>query len=139
MPICCWPRKASTVRRCTAWTPSAQFRPNGEHLLQVINDILDLSKIEAGKLSIEMVRCSPSELLFDVQRIVKQPADAKRLPVHIEFVGNIPETIETDPTRLRQVLVNLIGNAIKFTDSGSVTLAIRLVDGESTRLVWSLP
>ncbi|MEX2142640.1 MAG: ATP-binding protein [Pirellulales bacterium] len=104
---------------------------NGEHLLQVINDILDLSKVEAGKLAFERIRCSPSELLFDVQRIVKQPAAAKNLPFHIDFVGEIPETIETDPTRLRQVLVNLIGNAVKFTEAGSVTLSVRLVEPSS--------
>jgi PAS domain S-box-containing protein len=104
---------------------------NGEHLLQVINDILDLSKVEAGKLAFERIRCSPAELLFDVQRIVKQPAEAKNLPFHINFVGDIPETIETDPTRLRQVLVNLIGNAVKFTDSGEVALSVRVVEPTS--------
>jgi PAS domain S-box-containing protein len=104
---------------------------NGEHLLQVINDILDLSKVEAGKLTFERIRCSPSELLFDVQRIVKQPAATKNLPFQIEFIGEIPETIETDPTRLRQVLVNLIGNAIKFTEFGSVRLSVRLVEATS--------
>jgi PAS domain S-box-containing protein len=104
---------------------------NGEHLLQVINDILDLSKVEAGKFALELIRCSPSELLIDVQRIVKQPAEVKNLPFNIEFHGDVPETIETDPMRLRQVLVNLIGNAIKFTVSGAVTLGVRLVEGES--------
>jgi CheY-like chemotaxis protein len=104
---------------------------NGEHLLQVINDILDLSKVEAGKFALELIRCSPGELLIDVQRIVKQPAEAKNLPFKIEFHGDMPETVETDPMRLRQVLVNLIGNAIKFTESGSVTVGVRLVEGES--------
>ncbi len=104
---------------------------NGEHLLQVINDILDLSKVEAGKLEFEEIRCSPAELLYDVQRIVKQAAEAKNLPFQINFVGDIPETIETDPTRLRQVLVNLIGNAVKFTEIGAVTLSVRLVEAAS--------
>jgi CheY-like chemotaxis protein len=104
---------------------------NGEHLLQVINDILDLSKVEAGKLVLERIRCSPNEILLDVQRIVKQRAQAKSLPFQIDFVGAIPDTIETDPTRLRQVLVNLVGNAIKFTEKGAVTLSMRLVEPDS--------
>jgi PAS domain S-box-containing protein len=104
---------------------------NGEHLLQVINDILDLSKVEAGKLVLEQIRCSPVEVLLDVERMVKQRAEAKNIPLRIEFLGNTPETIETDPTKMRQVLVNLVGNAIKFTDKGAVTLSMRVVEPDS--------
>jgi PAS domain S-box-containing protein len=108
---------------------------NGEHLLQVINDILDLSKVEAGKFALELIRCSPGELLIDVQRIVKQPAEAKNLPFNIEFHGDMPETIETDPMRLRQVLVNLIGNAIKFTERGRVDLSVTCPERTDTTAV----
>ncbi len=102
---------------------------NGEHLLQLINDILDISKIEAGKLEVERIRCSPVQVVAEVQSLMQVGADAKRLPMHVEFIGRIPETIETDPTRLRQILVNLLGNAIKFTEAGSVRLVTRIVEG----------
>jgi PAS domain S-box-containing protein len=116
------------------------IKRNGEHLLQVINDILDLSKVEAGKMSLERIRCSPSELLCDVHRIIKQSAAAKQLPFHVDVIGEMPLTIETDPTRLRQVLVNLVGNAVKFTDTGEVTLAVRLIEpqGGDPRMEFSV-
>jgi PAS domain S-box-containing protein len=106
---------------------------NGRHLLQIINDILDLSKIEAGKLMVERLRCSPAQVLGEVQSLMQVRADAKQLALRIEFEGLIPETIETDPTRLRQILLNLVGNAIKFTEQGSVRLVARLVEGPCLR------
>jgi PAS domain S-box-containing protein len=106
------------------------IKRNGEHLLQVINDILDLSKIEAGKLQLERMRCSLPDLIADVQRIVKQRALAKQLPLNFTLADDLPVTIETDPTRLRQVLINLIGNAIKFTDQGMVSVDVRLIEAE---------
>jgi len=101
---------------------------NGEYLLQLINDILDVSKIEAGKLEVEHIGCSPIQLVADVQSLMQVRADAKGLPLNIEFLGAIPETIQTDPTRIKQVLVNLIGNAIKFTETGGVRLVTRFVE-----------
>ena len=101
---------------------------NGEHLLQIINNILDLAKIEACKLEIERTRFSPVQLVAEVVSLMQVRASAKSLPLNIEFVGSIPETIESDPTRLKQILVNLIGNAIKFTDGGGVRIIIRFVD-----------
>ncbi|MBN1491218.1 MAG: HAMP domain-containing protein, partial [Phycisphaerae bacterium] len=100
---------------------------NGEHLLTIINDILDISKIEAGKLEIERVVCSPFKIVSEVASMMRVRAQLKNLPLNVEYVGAIPETIQTDPTRLRQVLVNLAGNAIKFTESGSVRLILRLL------------
>lgn len=100
---------------------------NGKYLLELINDILDLSKIEAGKFEIERVTCSPSQVLSDVIALMRIRADAKRLPLELEFVGGIPESIQSDPLRLRQVLINLVGNAIKFTETGGVRLVARLV------------
>ncbi|MFH1418480.1 MAG: PAS domain S-box protein [Planctomycetota bacterium] len=100
---------------------------NGEHLLQLINDILDISKIEAGKLEVERIRYSPIKVVADVQSLMQVRADAKSLPFDIEYIGPVPETIESDPTRLKQILVNLIGNAIKFTENGAVRLLIRYV------------
>ncbi len=104
------------------------IRANGEYLLELINDILDLSKIEAGKLAIEKVRCSPAKVVADVMSLMRVRAEAKNLPLETEYVGSLPETIHCDPTRLRQILINLLGNAIKFTEVGGVRLAIRLVE-----------
>ncbi|MCK4659116.1 MAG: PAS domain S-box protein [Phycisphaerae bacterium] len=103
-------------------------RRNGEHLLQIINDILDISKIEAGKLEVERLRCSPMRMVTDVKSLMQVRADAKKLPFNIECIGAVPETIESDPTRLKQILVNLVGNAIKFTETGYVRLVTRFVD-----------
>jgi len=101
---------------------------NGEHLLGLINDILDLSKVEAGKMQIEPIRCSPYELLADVVSLMRVRAVAKHLKLDVDVAGPLPETVRTDPMRLRQVLVNLVGNAIKFTDQGEVHIAVRLTD-----------
>ena len=103
------------------------IKRNGEHLLGVINDILDLSKVESGKMTIEALRENPVRTLTDVISLVKVKADGAGLALGFEFVGEIPETIQTDPTRLRQILMNLIGNAIKFTEVGGVRVIGRFV------------
>ncbi len=99
---------------------------NGEHLLQIINDILDLSKIEAGKLRVEKIHCHPGQIAAEVVSLMRVRADTKRLDLKLEYEGAIPETILTDPTRLRQILLNLVGNAIKFTEVGEVRLRMCL-------------
>ena len=104
------------------------IRRNGEHLLEIINDILDLSKIEADRIAIERIRCSPSEILVDVAWLMRQRALEKRLKLEVELEAPVPETIQTDPTRLRQILLNLASNAIKFTQEGGVTLRARMAD-----------
>jgi len=103
---------------------------NGEHLLSLINDILDITKIEAGKLQLERIRCSPFEVVAEIQSLMRVRADAKGLYFKVDHVGRIPETFETDPGRLRQILINLIGNAIKFTERGGVRLMMCLVNHE---------
>ncbi|MBU0639766.1 MAG: PAS domain S-box protein [Planctomycetes bacterium] len=103
------------------------IRRNGDHLLQLINDILDLTKIEAGLLEVERLPCSPMQMLAEVQSLMGVRAGEKHLSLDIEYDGPLPETIQTDPTRLRQILVNLIGNAVKFTEQGGVRLVARLV------------
>ena len=107
------------------------IKQNGEYLITIINDILDLSKIEAGKLQVEQVQCSPCQILSEVVSLLRIPADTKNLALDVEYVGRIPETIRTDRTRLRQILINLAGNAIKFTEAGNVRLVVRLADAES--------
>ena len=89
------------------------IRRNGEHLLTIINDILDISKIEAGKMTVERIETSPIEILADVHSLMRQKTSEKISHSSLNLRG-CPEHITTDPTRLRQMLVNLIGNAIKL-------------------------
>jgi len=102
------------------------IRRNGMHLLAILNDILDLSRIEAGCMTIESVECSPLEILGEVVDLLRLRAQEKKLSLSIEAEGALPVRISSDPTRLRQVLVNLVGNALKFTSEGGVTLGARL-------------
>ncbi len=102
------------------------IRRNGEHLLQILNDILDISKIEAGKVEIERIDCSPAEIIADVHATMQARAEAKRLRLEIEGLDALPESIRTDPTRLRQILINLVSNAVKFTAGGKVRILTRI-------------
>jgi len=111
---------------------------NGNHLLQIINDILDLSKIEAGKMTVESAVCSPIQLLADVESLMRVRADAKGLALEFCWEGVLPETIRSDPTRVRQILVNLVGNAIKFTERGSVRVVARLIRGNHPQLEFDV-
>jgi PAS domain S-box-containing protein len=106
------------------------IKRNGLYLLTLINQLLDLSKIEAGKLLVELVRCSPLAVLAEVESLVRVRAEEKCLAFHVSPDGPIPETIKTDPTQLKEILINLIDNAIKFTDSGSVHVSVRLIDAD---------
>ncbi len=98
-----------------------------EHLLGLLNDILDMTKIEGGQLEVERLRCDPWEIVHNVADMMRAPAKTKGLTLSIEHVGPVPETIETDPLRLRQILANLLGNAIKFTHSGGVHVTVQLL------------
>ncbi|MGD0516961.1 MAG: ATP-binding protein [Thermoguttaceae bacterium] len=102
------------------------IRRNGDHLLQIINDILDLSKIESNKCKIGQIACSPHQVVTEVVSLMKVPANAKGLSLTLEVGSDIPEKITTDPIRLRQILVNLIGNALKFTEIGGVQVIMQL-------------
>ncbi len=103
------------------------IRRNGKHLLEIINDILDLSKIEAGRLEPEVIACSPGQLLADVYTLMRVRAEEKKIDWRVEIDGPLPETVHTDPTRVRQILINLVGNAIKFTEQGGVRIVARLL------------
>jgi PAS domain S-box-containing protein len=105
------------------------IKRNGEHLLEIINDILDLSRIEAGKVHLERLACSPCQVVAEVASLMRIRADAKGLSFRVRHMGQIPERIQTDPTRLKQILTNLVGNAIKFTEIGDIRITTRLIEG----------
>src|ERR1019366_1880850 len=102
------------------------FRRAGDNLLNLINDILDLSKVEASQLELERTGFSLSDHLEKVMEMVAPRAHEKGLSMVYEIAPNVPNDLVGDPTRLRQVLLNLLGNAIKFTQSGEVTLRVAL-------------
>jgi len=114
------------------------IRRNGEHLLAVINDILDVSKIEAGRMTTESIMCSPLELARDVYSMMQARAVEKGIKLQLEPVYPLPATIRTDPLRLRQILVNLVSNATKFTDLGSVTLRVSFEQGREPKLRFDI-
>jgi signal transduction histidine kinase len=100
------------------------IRRNGDHLLTIINDILDLSKLEAGKMHVERLPSSPLQVASEVVAALSVRAAAKGIGLSFEPVFPLPPTIDSDPIRLRQVLLNLVGNAIKFTETGAVTVRL---------------
>ena len=116
------------------------IRRNADHLLKVLNDILDISKIEAGKLQVERIAANPRQIVTDVLSLMRVRAVEKGITVDVTYAGAIPRTIQTDPTRLRQILINLVGNAIKFTESGGVNLVVTLARDhpDDSRLEFSV-
>ncbi len=96
----------------------------GQNLLALINDILDFSKIESGKLEIIMVEYDFSSLLHDISNMIKAKAEAKKLELQIHVDGNLPSKLLGDDVRIRQVLVNLLNNAVKYTQQGKVMLSV---------------
>ena len=99
-------------------------RRNGEHLLQLINDILDLSKIEAGKMVMDLGPCHLPSTVADVASMMRPRAEQRGNSLEVRYAGPLPETIHTDGNRLRQVIVNLVGNAVKFTENGSIRIGV---------------
>jgi two-component system CheB/CheR fusion protein len=100
------------------------IRRNALHLLELINEILDLSKIEALQMSVECVPCDLLILLSEIFSLMRPRAVEKGLEFEVSFDGMIPRQLQTDSLRLRQILVNLLGNAVKFTDSGKISVRI---------------
>lgn len=103
------------------------IRQSGEHLLTLINDVLDLSKIEARKLELLSTEVGLPALLQGVVQIVQVRATEKNVPLVFKKPSNLPETIQVDGKRLQQVLLNLLSNAVKFTDDGSVKMQVEVV------------
>ncbi len=108
----------------------SSIQTSGKHLLSLINDILDLSKIESEKLELEILDVSPHALMAEVISLMRVRSKEKGLSLNYQWIGPLPQTIQTDPTRLRQMLMNLIGNAIKFTEQGGVRLVAQLEQTE---------
>ena len=98
----------------------------GNHLLTIINDILDLSKIEANKMTVEVVPTSLIGLLYEVETLMSPKAAGKGVELKVLITNRLPERIMSDPTRLRQILLNLVGNSTKFTEAGSIQIRVGL-------------
>jgi signal transduction histidine kinase len=105
-------------------------KESGDYLIEIVNDILDLSKIEAGKLVLNIEPVSVHAVLAEVQGLMDVRARQKSLPLALRFDGVLPETVQTDRTRLRQILVNLVSNAITFTEHGRVEIVARSLTEE---------
>ena len=99
---------------------------SGKTLLELINDILDLSKVESGRLEVEKAWVEPHRIIHEVLRVLGIQAREKGIALSFQAQSALPQKIETDPGRLRQIILNLVGNAIKFTEEGSVTVTCRL-------------
>ena len=108
------------------------IRRSSDHLLTILNDILDISRIEASRLVINSADISPFGLAKEVLLLMMTQASERDLELVLEVPGAIPEVIETDLVRTRQILLNLVGNAIKFTHSGGVKLVLRLDEHEAS-------
>ncbi len=108
-------------------------RRNADHLLAIINDILDLSKVEAGRLSVERITCDPVAIIGESINLLVERARGKNIAITARFGDPLPERIQTDATRFRQILINLIGNAVKFTELGGVTISAKIVRGNDGR------
>ncbi|MBP1205257.1 signal transduction histidine kinase/CheY-like chemotaxis protein [Duganella sp. 1411] len=106
---------------------TSMVKRSGEHLLVIINDILDFSKIEAGKLTVEYIQFNFRDLLDDIENVFAPQAQAKGIRLELAVANDIPVAIHGDPNRLRQVIFNLLGNAIKFTESGKITVKVAVV------------
>jgi signal transduction histidine kinase/CheY-like chemotaxis protein/HPt (histidine-containing phosphotransfer) domain-containing protein len=115
------------------------IRRNARHLMELVNDILDISKIEAEKMTVEAIACDPARSAVEVASMLRPRAIAKSVPLSVEFVGPIPAEIKTDPLRLKQILMNLTGNAIKFTEHGNVSIRVSMEKiGQASRMRFDI-
>jgi len=125
---------AQILRRDPQMTPGqlsgmATIQQSGHHLLALINDVLDLSRVEAGKMDLHTKPARLSDLMMVVADIMRVRAEKKYLNFELELAPGLPDSVCLDETRLRQVLLNLLGNAVKFTDRGKVSLRVAPLDG----------
>jgi signal transduction histidine kinase/DNA-binding response OmpR family regulator len=116
------------------------IRDSGDLLLKLINEILDLSKLEAGKVEIEHIAFDPRALTHDTAQIMMPRAMAKGLTIDVQVAADLPDALLGDPSRIRQILFNLVGNAVKFTDRGRIAIVASLAgrDGGMATVQWSV-
>ena len=105
----------------------AAIKSAGAHLMTIISDVLDLSKIEAGKMTVECIEMSPSRVIDEVLSVLQPAAQVKGLDLHTRVVGSLPNRIASDPVRIRQILMNLVGNAVKFTEQGHICVTVEAI------------
>jgi signal transduction histidine kinase len=103
---------------------TSSIEKSGRHLLHIINDLLDLTAIQSGKLPVAKADCHPTEILQEVVELISVKAEQKGLAVRCEIETDVPVLVHTDALRLRQALVNLVGNATKFTEEGSIVVRV---------------
>ncbi len=113
------------------------IRSSGDHLLNLINDILDFSKIDAGELQIEHIKMNPLQTVSEVQTIIQNQISKKSIDYYVDYEFPLPGCIESDPVRLKQILLNLCSNAIKFTEQGSIHLGVRY-DSDAEILIFTV-
>ena len=116
-----------------AHTGLAAIQSSGEHLLQLIVDLLDLSRVEAGRLTLDARPTQLAAVLDGAQAIIRVRAQEKALSFVVEIAGALPRVVQVDELRLRQVLLNLLGNAVKFTDRGEVRLRVSASDHDAAQ------
>ena len=116
---------------------SRMIRDQGQLLLGILNDVLDLSKIDAGRLEIHRERCELVRIISNIESLMRPLATERGLQLEVEYRTLVPEEFETAPLRLRQIMLNLVSNAIKFTESGSIHISIScdVVGSEGTLVV----
>jgi PAS domain S-box-containing protein len=113
------------LSRDEALSAAATVRRHGEFLLALLNDVLDLSKIEAGRMQVDLVPCQPVQIVGELVALMRPRAVERGLELLVDHDGSFPMSVATDPTRWRQVLLNLLGNAIKFTPTGRIEVRLR--------------
>ncbi|MFO1030938.1 MAG: ATP-binding protein [Planctomycetota bacterium] len=114
------------------------IRRNAEHMVTIVNDLLDMAKLEAGKLTAEIVPCEPLPLVEEVLGLLRKKAELRGVRLVLKLTNAVPKRIHTDPLRLRQVLVNLLDNAIKFSRDGEVAIEAACRDGEVAQLEFAV-
>lgn len=128
--------KTELTERQQHWVTTV--KTSGGALLEIINDILDLSRIESGKFELNQVEFDPSRCIGEAITLLKTQSDNKGIELTSSFAGVIPAQVEGDAGRLRQICVNLIGNAIKFTQQGSVHIIVSATPGQAGRTILNV-
>jgi signal transduction histidine kinase/CheY-like chemotaxis protein/tetratricopeptide (TPR) repeat protein len=123
-------RESSIDQRQANYLDTVQ--QSGQSLLTLINELLDLSKLESGKLELESIPWNPTELAGEISRLMAAPAWQKGVELVCDVDPALPDTLTGDPSRVRQIVMNLVGNAIKFTERGFIALIIRFVQSSDT-------